>query len=346
MNNSFDYINKYSTILANNIALLNTRDSKTIGDILQKTYTVAGIGSDITTLTKFDFVDPDGRVIANVTDGALKDQIYVNKSDREWMTLAPKEPMKLHITPTIVKGIVPNTSIIDYGIPAGMGVVNKKGKFLGIVSSGVDVNKLAVVLIKELEKSSLEFLILNDKYEFVASSAGASDNYNIIPSKIDKNTSRHNYKPSLLPSSINIGDTIYSAYARLENYPFIILIGENKYLASKNFRERVILPSFFCFFVSSLIFMLFLTFKHRVINPLKKLSDIASNISNGKYDDIVPTFNTEELSNLANQISKIQNYTHQINKLNKSLDQKSEELRDALIQKTKALLLKDEFIRN
>lgn len=67
-----NYLANYSKIVGESIYNEDNPTASSIGKLLQETYSIAEIGQDVTTLTRFDFVLPSGMVIADVTEGKLK----------------------------------------------------------------------------------------------------------------------------------------------------------------------------------------------------------------------------------------------------------------------------------
>ncbi|MDX2050295.1 MAG: hypothetical protein SFT93_03900, partial [Rickettsiaceae bacterium] len=170
LSSNFTYMDKFSNLVASKISRLDHVNPKTIGDILEKTYLVAQLGDDITTYTKFDFVDPNGKVLANVSEGAFKETVLVKKNEREWMTLAPKEPWKLHISAVAARAIAPKNYSENIGIPAGFGITNTKGDFIGIISAGIDTDKLISKINFDFGDEDTHFLILGNNKELICSS--------------------------------------------------------------------------------------------------------------------------------------------------------------------------------
>ncbi|AIL65891.1 Sensor histidine kinase [Rickettsiales bacterium Ac37b] len=346
---NFNYIEKFARVMGDKIIKRHDYTPEGVGKILKRSFLIAKIGQDISTLTNFDFVTLDGKVIANATEGALDSFPTVKKEERLWMNLAPLKPWTLIIDPKVGKGIVGKDQIVDYGIPAGLGITNEEGKPVGIISAGIDIEKLVNKIKENFNANSIRFLLFNDNFDLIAQS-----NANAI--LIDKNLLKKliPLTPSMgiLNKKIQYNGTEYFVYQRMNDYPFIILVGEDDYILSKLFRERVILPAIFSFMICLLLFILFLFFRNKLIIPIKMLSDMARFIPEGKNKVLIPEkYNSLEISNLAYQIQKISTYTNEINnirakledtkeelqKTNKSLEQNTVELKQALAAKTEFL---------
>jgi two-component system sensor histidine kinase ChiS len=308
IDSSFNYIWRFSKVVGDRIALQPVRSPKIIGEILQKAYSVAQIGQDVSALTQFDFVTPNGKVIANVSDGPINNQPTVKKEDRAWMTLAPAKPWTLHITPEPVKGIVGEGHIVDYGIPAGFGITDSNNNFIGIVSAGIDVNKLVDKIKHDLNDDYIHFLIVTKDFKFVASSNNkAYQAKDLIKLKklIDGN---HSY--GRLKNSFAYEDIEYLAYQVLDHYPFIVIVGENEYLFERSFRERVLPQVILSAVISILILTLFIFFRNRLVIPIKELSDIAYAISDGNMDIKVGQYAIVKESNKIYIRKELPNQSH------------------------------------
>lgn len=359
LNNSLNYISKFSNLIAKSIVNEETTDPKVIGNILQRTFSVAKIGEDTLTLTLFDFVKPNGQVVANVLQGALKNPLIIKENEREWMTLAPKEPWKLHISMDPVKGIVPEEQIVDYGIPVGFGVTNRSKQFIGIISAGVDLNKLVDKIKDSLISNNIKFLILNKNQDIIADS---EKNYLKEYDKKILNIIKNNAQilannEGALKEKIIYKDAEYIYFKKLDYYPFIVVIGENKYVIQKDFREKI-LPELIRIFIAAIfLLILFHFFRSRLLNPIISLSKIAENISEGKVDIRVPNYDYFEIETLASELRKISAYTNELNIIKENLELAKQDLaitntslEQKVLERTSelqlALAAKTEFLNN
>lgn len=352
---SFNYIAQFAEIVGEKISSESSLNDEKIGKILKETYAVARISQDIGTLTKFDFVTADGKVIANVTQGALRTPLFVKKNEGEWMTLAAEQPWKLHISSEIVKGIAPNGLIAEYGIPVGLGITNREGIFLGTVLSGVDVTKLANRIADSLNLESAKFIVLNDQFELIAQSNSKS---HFIFNETEKLRAvvADSPKIKVLSSPIQYDGGEYYVYRHVDDYPFIILVGENKEILENEYRKKVVPPAILSIFLGAWILSLFHYFRSKIIKPVKELSDLADEIVDGKSDIVIPTYNYTEIQNLADNIRKIKDYTVAIDS-KRELEKSALQLKDSNLileqrvdERTKelqnALEVKTEFLNN
>ncbi len=314
----FDYIEKFSEIVGKKILSKKNRSPRAIGEILQKTYSVAQIGRDVMGLTSFDFVTPNGKVVANAREGAVSYDIFVKKYDRDWMVLAPLQPWKLHVSLNLVDGIGGKYTVGVRGIPAGFGISDKDGKFLGIISSGISVEQLSSKINKALlNERNVQFMIITSDYKFIVSSDQKNNNTtNLNKLKTLIETSHQGF----LKENFIHNDVQYLVYQYVKNYPFIILVGANTYLEYKDFRDKVLPQIILSLTIGILLYILFLFFRNKLLIPIKELSDIARSISCGKIDITIPQYNSDEISNLADHIQKIKDYTYEIHDIKSRLE--------------------------
>ena len=349
----FQYITIFSEIVGEKILVEPVLTTKKIGEILKETYKIAEISQDIGALTKFDFVTPDGKVVANVTQGALRTPLFVKKDEREWMTLAPEQPWRLHVSSHIVKGIIQKGLMIDYGIPVGFGIANQQGKFLGTVSSGVDIDKLARKITNSLNSESAKFIVLNDTFEIIVQSNSKSQSS--FEEKEKLRTLINLKKDEILSTPIQHDGGEYYVYKHIENFPVIILVGESKDILAHEYNKKVVLPAMVSMLLGGLILILFHYFRNKIIKPVKELSELADEIAEGKFDADIPRYAYIEIRNLAGNIRKIKDYAVEINKIKKELeattlrlkesnsileqkvDERTKELQDALDTKKRVL---------
>jgi two-component system sensor histidine kinase ChiS len=323
-NKSISYIEKFSLIIANELYMKKNLTSQSISETLMKTYSIAKISEDNNLLTLFDFVDPNGKVIANAIDGVLDNPPIVHVQDRLWMALAPKEPWILHIAPTPVKGIVKIGRNIDYGIPVGLGITDNNDNFLGTISSGIDIKKIVNEIEKNLNTEHIRFIIINNKFELIAQTNNKPYDDTDFKSLLNNNLPLPN--ANHLSTRVDYDGTQYNIYKYMKDLPFIIFIGEDEYIMDKAFREKIYLPMALSFSIFIVLLILFSFLKNKLILPILELSDLASLISHENANVVIPNYNIYEINNLAEQLRKISFYAQELKSIKEKLELNTLEL--------------------
>lgn len=346
---SLDYIERFSDLIGKKLYNKNQIEIKEIAEILKSDYMIASLSEEVKMVALFDFVSPDGKVVANSSDGILMDNLQVSKEQRSWMETSPKNPWVLQVSPHVVRGIINDKAIEEIGIPVGFGVTNKDKKFLGVISAGIDLKKFIKAANQSLANNSTKFLLLSDKGEVIV-----RNNSSLISEKTKITLPMSSIFSS---NNIELDDVEYSYAVKIKKYPFIILIGKDSFINEKDLQKLVIIPIFLATSISLLLILLFWFFKNKLINPIQSLSEIADSISGGNFDIDVPEFKYSEIENLARKIRGIKIYAKQISeakvilaenkaeliRLNNNLEQKVVERTKEL---TEALAIKEEFLNN
>lgn len=334
----FDYIAQFSRLVGEKIARNNTLDATYIGNTLQKTVGIAKISQEIFTLTLFDFTSPDGHVIASTIEGAIPNPPLVQKEDRSWMEVAPKKPWKLHIS-SPAQGIVSK----EWIIPAGYGITNKAGEFLGSITAGINIGKLTQKIQRSLTSEGANFLLLTSDYKVVTSSSNAIppeasaffvQTLSTMPLKEDA---------ARLPKSIRYQNITYHYYRYAYPYPYLILIGDNDYMLDREFKQIVMPQVIQTLALGAFFLVLLYFFRSRIVNPMVKLSGTALALAKGKTDVEIPAMGSVEGNTLADALSQVKDHQKKLADAYAEVEQRVAERTQSLQE---ALVAKQEFLNN
>lgn len=145
----------------------------------------------------------------------------IDMSFRKYIWEGQKRPWALHCSSPDI-GIPSGL----WEIPAGMGITNKDGQYLGTVSVGFTISELNAVLQEKISHDPISYIILDENYKIVLQSF---DNAWDLKSAYYRTT---HGKDSLfsgthgnLTSPISYKGITYSYFQRMQDYPYIVLTG-------------------------------------------------------------------------------------------------------------------------
>jgi len=297
LDNFLIYAENLTKLLANNVATQDTQDPQKIAKILENIKPQIDYEKyNIFTLSLFNFVSPEGKLIATSSNGVIQEGIKIAAEKRPWLISARVEPRKFHITNSDT-GIISGEEII----PIGFGVTNDYGKFLGFISIGINAQKICRALETSISNRTTSFVILNN------------DNSPIIASG--------NFQKSLLKNLqfqigfeqeagkdhgiINIKGHNYF-YSRITHYRNLaILVGVDRTAAHSEFLASIT-PIFLNYFYFTAFFLILLYFfKIKLLNPVTILSAAANKISHGNTSIYIPQSKIAEIKSLSHSLELV-----------------------------------------
>lgn len=310
LNNRIDssivYIENFVNFIAYRISEKDTIDSKTVSTILKSLKPkVDDKKYDIFTWTLFDFVDPQGKVLAASNPGVLNEKIIIKPEQRSWMRDSRLEPWKFHISKSDI-GIVSGEPII----PMGFGISSKNGKFLGILSLGINTNKLRNVLEADLNSISTNFVILNSDNSIVVASENF-DQKNLESFAKDLTDGLYSSGFSNKNRFLRIGGRDFY-YSTITHYPNLAIItGINHQISQTQFWAQV-MPSISNTLYLTIFFLLLLYFfRTKLLKPVISLSKAANEISKGNTKITIPQSEIGEISDLANSVEMVRQFAEE-----------------------------------
>lgn len=222
---SFDYSNRINVYLGRQIAEHGAEDLNYILYLFKEADKIRDVNFGLLSWASFDWVSNKNMQVINAKTGIHK--WPVDMSSRDYTKTAPKDPWHLKVS-------VPTYGVPSgvWVVPAGTGVVNKAGKFLGIIAVGFDIESL----LKRIQKginNDISFIVLDKRLNVIVQSP---DNLKINQDFYKK--SKINIKfleeSGKLEKEIMVGDIRYSAYDKIDKFGYVILTGFNKeFLASR-----------------------------------------------------------------------------------------------------------------
>jgi two-component system sensor histidine kinase ChiS len=323
---SFDYVSNLLKFFGHEILKLETLDPVLITKVLRGDLVSEAVVKRLFSWTVFDWIDSDNRLVLNTSLGEVDKA--ADMSHRSYVQAAPREPWVLNFSSPDI-GIKSG----QWVIPAGMGVTDESGKYLGTVALGFDINNLTRKLEQDTANATFSYIVLTDEYKIVTASADnqierTSDFY--LKALADSNL--FTKEKGFLERQITHKDIDYSYYHKVPNRPYIILVGYNRITAWKTFYNSL-LPLIFGFTVIGLLFIYIAArMRKTLVAPIVELAGAASRLSKSKelrQNIYITRPKTYELHMLAKQIVHVQSYFRRLRISNHELAIAKEELEEA-----------------
>lgn len=315
LSRSLTHIGNITRLIGDQIGEKNTTNKHKIAKILiENGNRVSRDKNDIFSWTLFNYVDLNNNMVASSEHGVLKQPFYVNAHKRLWVGMSRIKPRTL-ISSDIDLGIISKEKIL----PFGYGVTNNKGKFLGTIAFGINVNEMRDKLSDKIVHPYIDFAILDREKQ------------SLIRSK--------NFDINYMPISYEIPDNSEVFYVNEEEF-YHISDENNQMSVLGRINHDILWHEFFKIFFPRILNTIYLTiffltllyfFRVKLINPIVNLSDCASKISNGKLNIKIPNSEIAEINSLVTSIKMVKDFIEKQN-------QKTEEL-----QKEKNIIRQENY---
>lgn len=310
LQSDLEYVSHLMGLFGEEIAQQKNPSLKYIAALLRGKLITNQVIKEQFSWTVFDWSDPNAIMRVSTPFGILKKPRDI--THRYYAKMASVEPWVLHFDPASVG--IPSGQWI---IPAGMGISDKNGKPIGILSVGFNIDRLTKRLTDMVAEEHIHFVVLDSNHNVTLSSGdgkiAASAFKSLLKGILPTNGQ------GKLPTSIEYGGITYSQYSYLDDYPtypYIILVGYNTALANQSFQQKL-LPGVISYAIIafvSLAILLFLRFS--LVKPLVNLSNVADKISRGEKVKRIRGGFAYETSNLALQLLKVKRFIRQQQRLN------------------------------
>lgn len=254
----------------------NYKDLFFIHSLLNKTRGKEYKSKNIFSWTLFDWVDSKNMQTVNQVKGVMKKPLDMSK--REYTLKCRKSPWILQLsTPAI------GSPSDIWVIPAAIGVSSENNKFLGMLAVGFNVLELNEILLEKMPDEKANFIIADENLNIILSSGKTNyfESEKLGNKKLFDNDLKNIASSSgFFDKQVKYDDITYYVYKKMNDYPYIILLGFNYELFLKEFLLSV-LPSVFQI-VGMGIFAITLIYFVR-----KKIIDIGRSSNKAKEDLIV-----------------------------------------------------------
>lgn len=267
---TFDYANRISGYIGNQIARHGAGDLRFVASLLKE----SADNKNFTVLswTSFDWI-VDNYQVVNSRLGIRHNRPYM--SGRPYIGYAQKNPWQLQVSPPII-GIPSGIWVI----PGGTGVTDNHNRFLGVVALGFNVNELTNKIQQRLNNKNVSFVVLDKDQNIIVQSTdnqlSATDNFY----KKNKSQLLFNNQKGVLSKPILVDGIKYSHYQQIADYNYVILTGFNQEFLSQQFGSLV-LPRILEFVLVTIFFIIILYILKTRIMSLLTIEQ------NAKYLDLI-----------------------------------------------------------
>lgn len=273
----------------------------------------------------FSWVNEQSFMVANSDQGILEKPI--DMSFREYFKKTKIEPFEIFFSyPTY--GVVTH----QYLIPAAMGVVNAKGKYIGSVTFGFDIASFHRKFQALTEEEGVQFLVYYKELPTITSASLTTEKIDVMTKQFKKKSASRS-SGILSLHSFWYPQKDYAYFRTLEHYPFTIVTLFDAQKTSEAFWKNLPwrIGEYLCLSLAAIGCLVLLY--RKVVRPVERLSLAAKTISEGVETDL-PLSGVKEIDTLAEQLNQTQIYMLALKEAHAEIKRHSEEIEQALRLKT------------
>lgn len=348
INRDLNYISNLSQFIGNVISQHgDSNDLEFIAEVFRRKFNYSKEQGEFYLWSVFTWANKEGYVLVSNQEGVLKSPNLLPKS-RTYIKNAFIHPWRTFVDRPDI-GVTSRR----YVIPTGMGVTDAKQQFMGIITTGIDVDQLKSRLDASSTASrGFHYLLLTSNYDLVTSSSHSTLNLELLKSRLQTLQLRSSNLPDagFFKEPLVLGNITYHYYLNNYRHPFILLVGEATHLLQKEL-SQVIYSHLLNNVLLASTFVILLYFFHRyIVRPMVRLANAALEISQGKTNVIIPQVNSIEAKRMADALHQVQRLVEVEQKLQQELKHANEHLEERVLERTaelnQALKAKSQFINN
>jgi two-component system, sensor histidine kinase ChiS len=346
LGDSLDFATHYINFLANRIAFSSNHDNKFFVDLFSAISYREQDEAPVWNI--FSWITPDKKIMASSVEGELKRELDV--SSRQYLDLTPAKPGHL-IFSAIDIGVLSKQVIL----PAGMGVSDDKGRFLGTIGLGFGIERIENELQRVLDSEELVFILFSSDFNFILSSSELyhSNLEDLLNDKVIAQLSKeiaNGGNDGVFVTPLKNDKYNFSYYRHVSKYPFYLIVGEKTEIVKDKYWQLVF-PRIAELCVMGMLFIILLYyFRRQIVSPIVMLAESAKKIAGGDSKVAVHYGQYEEVNLLADQLKEIQYAKemlaiskNEVELLNVNLENK---IHERTIDLEKALEIKTEFLNS
>ncbi len=282
----------------------NKNDLPFINSLLKRRFSV-DIDLDTSLLKNWimiKWLDSDGQVRVTGENGVIKRTL-----DSQYNTiLASTQPWKIHFFD--LHSYSPGAD--SKYIPIIFGIKNEEGAFLGSLAANINTTNIVSYLNHNQENKEINFVILDKKNNIIAESfrAGSNSNSNSLPDNFFKNEKFLNQSGNI-SKKFDLKNALYLGYTKLNNYPFTIVVGNDKDLIYGPLLHNLANYLLFSILISLVVTILLFFFHRKIIAPIYFFSDFAGSLTISNAMQALPEkYLSPETIGLAKSLLRIDRY--------------------------------------
>lgn len=335
LNDLLSYIDHYVKFISEKITIVKHPTNSYISDLLQMN--LYRNQSNSPEWLVISWIDPEHRILTNSLDG----KEYPDIINRKYLKETIKHPNHL-IFSTPDLGKISKQLIL----PAGFGVKDHDGNFLGTIGLGIGIDRLSHELEKVIPNNEVVFIMFDQNLNYILSSD--TINHEDIIDTLTPILRKQLQKDTKI-DPISIDKYNFSLILHSEKYPFYFLIGENTKLAHNQYWQ-IILPRIAELTLISIFFIIVLYFfRKQIVRPIIMLTESARKIAKG--DNVtIHQDQYQEINFLSTQLKGIQHAQNALAQAKKAAENLNINLEHKIKERTKdlekALAIRTEFLNS
>lgn len=266
----FGYSNIISNYIGEQIAHGKNDDPQFILKTFHQAEKSQNKNSHLISWSSFDFVDRNNLQLVNSLIGIRKNP--PDMTERQYCIRSREKPWTLQVSFPVLGN--PSKTWV---IPAGTGITDDKGQYLGAIVVGFIVSEITALVEQRLINQS-SFVVLDENLNIIIQSKDTETDKEIYRKKF----AQFNFekKSGIISEKLTIGKIRFFYHQKFDEYPYIVLTGFNEALLKKEFSDSV-LPVI----VGSIVIMIFFLvilhlFKSRVVSLIKKEISLQNSLIN------------------------------------------------------------------
>lgn len=314
------YIEHILQFIGNKITSEPDQSLKNISDVIMSHR--SNFNDEAFSWNMFTLISPELKVVAESINGIRIEPIKYEIERRQWIREAQNQFWK-------IKFSKPDIAMLsgDYVLPSGISIPDQKThKLSWYLAAGISIEKITARLLK-VARDSASFIVVDNKQNIITSSeAEIFAMKEKLPHWLEQYSSGNKVQKMKNILSLGKFDFIYAAHS--ENYPFLILVGQDRKIHHRQLRNEL-LPRILTYLgVGIIIATVMLFMGYQVIRPLLVFGKAADAISKGQPISI-PKYQQRELRLLGNQLEKIDSVTKDLRHKQTQLSKINHELQNA-----------------
>jgi signal transduction histidine kinase len=339
--NSIDNIVKYAEFIGEKIAQQpEPGNLDYIAYLMSGSFNTVPQQQNLYISTLFDWVTPDKMMRVSSRQGILNPPLDL--SHRDYLNHTPKHPWKIQFSEPAVG--IPSGQWI---IPAGIGVTDRNGLYLGAVTMGFVVDGLAKKIDYTLGDMENAYMVVTYRHTPVIDSAApSSSSTQSLPAEIRQALAAINGDSGYLPSPVLHNGIEYSYYQKLGSYPFMVLTGYPKGMAGSLFNQIVLSRVAEFFFVGILAALMLALMRQKIVTPILELAQATSHIARGNGETVIPESSIAEVEILREQLVHVSRLIKEERLIRDDLEMTRAEAIKARDMAEEASAAKSQFLAN